>query len=292
MKYLKYVFLTAVLVFAASLALAEDVPFSLKATINKKRIFIGDKVRYKVEPPAGRAKFEFKFPEFKDHKIGDCEVKDSGNDWLEITSYYVGKRTIPSVELKFRKKGDKEWKIGKTNELTLTVESVLPKGVGLHDIRDIKPLIYPFSILKLLMQIGLGALILWILFRIIKLFIRKPPPKLPYQIAIEELDAAKKKLLSGGDTKEYYVAISDAVRRYIEKVFSLRAPEMTTQEFLMSLNDSAKLSVEYRDLLKIFMEACDLVKFAKHTPDLSEIDSVLTTAKTFVERTKEVYANI
>ena len=126
----------------------------------------------------------------------------------------------------------------------------------------------------------------------IKKLWKKTPPKLPYQIALDELGAAGRLFASNGDIKEYYVRVSDTVRRYIEAVFSLRAPEMTTQEFLTSLSDSQKLSIGYKDLLKSFMEACDLVKFAKHAPSRAEIDSVLTTAKKFIEETKEAYVHI
>ena len=62
---------------------------------------------------------------------------------------------------------------------------------------------------------------------------------------------------------------------------------MTTQEFLMSLGDSRKISAGYKELLKVFMEACDLVKFAKHAPAKDETESVFTTAKKFIEETKE-----
>lgn len=67
---------------------------------------------------------------------------------------------------------------------------------------------------------------------------------------------------------------------------------MTTQEFLASLGNSWKISAGYKELLKSFMEACDMVKFAKHAPSKDEIESVLTTAKKFIEETKAVYVSI
>jgi hypothetical protein len=67
---------------------------------------------------------------------------------------------------------------------------------------------------------------------------------------------------------------------------------MTTQEFLISLNNSPKLSSAHKDSLKNFMEACDLVKFAKHKPPIAGIDSSLATAKKFIEETKDSHVYI
>lgn len=288
----KLIFLISFLLTAAFTMALEDHSPLIKMSINRKRIFIGDRIRYKVEAIPGLAAFEVKFPQFKDGLIGDCEIKDQGDRWLDMTSYYVGKRKIPSIEIKYRKKGEMNWKAGLTNELAFTVESVLPKGARLYDIKDIKGPLYPFSISKLITRIIVSFIILWILIKILKMFKKKTPPKLPYETALDELEAARGQFSSGGGKKEYYVKISDTIRRYIEMVFSLRAPEMTTQEFLMSLNNAPELSSGHRGSLKVFMEACDLVKFAKHAPSAAEIDSVLTAAKKFIEETKEVYVHI
>ena len=287
----KIFFIIIALSIISSACAVKNGTQSVKASIDKKRIFIGDRIRYKVEAVSDRG-LEIEIPRPKDSKIGDCEIKDSGKDWLEITSYYVGKRKIPPVEVKYREKGQKNWKVAKMDELAFTVESVLPRGVRLYDIKDIKGPVYPFSWLQLMTWIAafLGAIL--ILFKILKIFRKKAPPKLPHEIALEGLEAARNKLSTGGDTKEYYVSISDVLRHYIETVFSLRAPEMTTQEFLMSLNDSPKLSAVHKDSLKMFMEACDLVKFAKHAPVRAEMDLVFDTAKKFIEETKDSYVHV
>ena len=177
----------------------------------------------------------------------------------------------------------------KTEELIFTVETVLPRGMKLTDIKDIKGVLYPFSPLGLIIWAIVLSIVLWLLVRLIlKIIFKKAAAKFPHEIALEEIKEASKELAAGGGVKEYYVRISDAVRRYIETVFSLKAPEMTTQEFLTSLG-SSKLSTAYKDLLKIFMEACDLVKFAKYAPARTDIASVLDTASKFIEETKEIY---
>ena len=113
------------------------------------------------------------------------------------------------------------------------------------------------------------------------------PEKLPHETAMEELEAIRGLLARTNDFKAYFIGISDCVRNYIERMFDLKAPEMTTEEFLNSLSDSNKLSVEHKRLLKDFLAACDMVKFARHTPLTEEIELVSSSARKFVEETKE-----
>jgi hypothetical protein len=82
------------------------------------------------------------------------------------------------------------------------------------------------------------------------------------------------------------------VRRYIEEVFQLKASEMTTEEFLSSAKDSSRLPPEHKALLKEFLEACDLVKFAKHTPRDAEVEQIFLNAKYFIEETKDRSTNV
>jgi hypothetical protein len=299
----RLLFLTVFLAIPLFAVAEEDPAPTIKAGISRKRIFVGDRIRYRTEIVSGKD-LEIEFPQFKDSaKMGDCEIKDSGKsvkrsvfgkrtyiNWLDITSYYIGKRTVPPIEIKYRERGEGYWRKLKTGEFTFTVETVLPRGLKLTDIKDIKGVLYPFSWFRLFLWILAAAIGLWIVVKLIlKLIFKRAPPKLPHEIALEEIEAASKQFASGGEVKDYYVRVSDAVRRYIESVFSLKAPEMTTQEFLASLSASSKLQAAHKDLLAIFMKACDLVKFAKYKPARNDIESVFNTAKKFIEESKEIY---
>jgi len=301
MRYFSRAFaitLLLLLVAGTVFAAKDDDKPGMKTSINRKRILVGDRIRYKIEI-FSRLDLEIEFPKFKDNKLGDCDIKDSGKEikkpffgvkrdyihWMDITSYYIGKRAIPPIEIKYREKGEGDLKTLKTGELSFTVESVLPRNIKLYDIKDIKGPLYPFSLLKLLGWILSGFAGMWLLVKLFKKFRKKAPPKTPYQLAMEALAAAKTEFAKSGDIKEYFVRISDVVRRYIETVFKVRAPEMTTQEFLASLGSSWSVSEEYKTLLSAFMEACDLVKFAKHTPSKEEVESAFTAAEKFIEGT-------
>jgi hypothetical protein len=77
------------------------------------------------------------------------------------------------------------------------------------------------------------------------------------------------------------------VRHYVEAGFHLRAPEMTTEEFLTTLKKSDDLNDDQKTLMRDFLSRCDMVKFAKHLPDEKEIVSSYESAKKFVNETKK-----
>ena len=85
----------------------------------------------------------------------------------------------------------------------------------------------------------------------------------------------------------FFVDLSGIVRRYIEGRFSLRSPELTTEEFLGELQRSPDLLRSHQALLSELLGTADLVKFAHHTPDRSVLESSLATAERFLEATRE-----
>lgn len=289
----------ALLIVTAPAAYAKD-GVSVRASADRSKITIGDRIIYTLEITAPRGT-EVQIPAFKDGTIGDFEIKDSsskminnffGNRTLRnryfVTAYSTGKKEIPSLDIKYKSKGSKNWMTEKTKALEITVVSVLPKEMP-ADIRDIRAPARFFEINWFLIggiALLLGVIILaYINYRRIK---NRKPIRLAHETALEELEAIRAQLIRTGDLKEYFVGVSDCVRRYIERVFKLKAPEMTSEEFLYSLRDSAALSIPQKDLLKGFMNACDMVKFAKYVPSSQETENLYVTAKNFIEETKEI----
>jgi hypothetical protein len=84
----------------------------------------------------------------------------------------------------------------------------------------------------------------------------------------------------------WFVALSSIVRRYLEQRFEIRAPELTTEEFLLVATARPELTVEHRALLSSFLERCDRVKFAGYRPDADESLATLKAARGFVEDTR------
>jgi hypothetical protein len=288
------------ILFIASTASAADTP-SVRATVSKRTVNIGDRIRYRIEVTYHEGT-KISFPASADNKIGEFEIKDSGKSvkngwfgritasrWYDIAVYSVGKFSIPETQVYYTVKGDPARKSLTIKAMEISVESVIPKGAAVTDIKDIKP---PIPVRetgrKVTIALLLAASFAAAIYAYRKIRNRKPV-KLPHETAMEELEAIKAQFLRSGDVKAYFVGVSDSVRRYIEHTFDLRAPEMTTEEFLESLKTSGSLSQEQKGPLKDFMHSCDLVKFAKYSPSKEEAELVFTTAAKFIEETKDVH---
>jgi len=103
----------------------------------------------------------------------------------------------------------------------------------------------------------------------------------PIERAWVELDRLLKKGLPGrGRYKDFYVELTMVVRRYIQRKYGIRAPHLTTEEFLREAKPS--------DELRKFLEAADLVKFAgvEATPDMA--DAATDSARTYLKGDQEV----
>jgi hypothetical protein len=182
----------------------------------------------------------------------------------------------------------------------IAANAVMPKvntgGIAASaDIRDIKGPIYFSSIFLPIAVAVLIIISLAALMSLLKYFKRQKEikavaaKKLAHEIAYEKLEKLmNKNLPDEGRMKEFFFELSLIVRYYLEDRFDLRAPEMTTEEFLTKLKDTKELLYEHKSLLREFLAYCDLVKFAKYGPARSDIDSSFQSAKKLIDQTKEV----
>lgn len=108
-----------------------------------------------------------------------------------------------------------------------------------------------------------------------------------YERAIERLRILEDRGAPAGDAADaWFVELSSIVRRYLEGRYDIRAPELTTEEFLAVASRSAELTLAHRELLSSFMAQCDRVKFAGYRPDAAESLATLDAARGFVEDTR------
>jgi hypothetical protein len=114
-----------------------------------------------------------------------------------------------------------------------------------------------------------------------------PAPPAAHVIAYRRLqELVDEDLIGSGRFQEFYVRLSDIIRRYIEDRFGIRAPERTTEEFLAEVSSGEILKKRDTALLDEFLAHCDLVKFAKHQPTEEEIQKSFDSAKAFIEGTR------
>jgi hypothetical protein len=158
---------------------------------------------------------------------------------------------------------------------------------GSEDIRDIRgprfifpPWLLPAVIAgALLLAVGAWGLWRWLHRR------RLPRVLLPFEIALQRLEAVRA-LMQPDDAREFSIAVSDVVRRYIEERFGVTATHRTTEEFLHDLLDSSHAALaRHRALLSEFLQQCDLVKFAGMSLTLQNMESLHHSARAFVLET-------
>jgi len=87
------------------------------------------------------------------------------------------------------------------------------------------------------------------------------------------------------DPRLFCIAVSEALRDYLEEQFNLHAPDRTTEEFLIELGDASYLTPEQKLRMADFLQRCDLVKFAKLEPTERELRDVAHSATRLVDET-------
>ena len=86
--------------------------------------------------------------------------------------------------------------------------------------------------------------------------------------------------------KPFCIAVSDALRQYLEEHFNFCAPERTTEEFVAELRATSLLIPEQKKLLGEFLNHCDLVKFARYEPGRPELMDLHRAALRLIQETE------
>lgn len=138
--------------------------------------------------------------------------------------------------------------------------------------------------------LALAAVLLVVAAVLISKLVRRRPATraaLPADIwalvKLDRIDAMK--LSDAGAAERLHTLVSDVVRRYLERRFDLQAPRQTTIEFLETMRASPKLSTSQQELLREFLERCDLAKFARAACGVEECRTTAAMARRFVEET-------
>jgi len=273
---------------------------SIAVSASPTRVTVGDRMLYtlRVVAPQGMTVS----PPVLGRTVGEFQIRDLGqlpavrrkdgseeiSYRYELRLYETGEKSIPPLTVTLKSQQGKVAEVD-AGSVAVVAESVLDKDA--KDIKDIKPpleLAYiPVAPLVWLCAGGAAvAAALVALRRVRRKRELSPPPRLPHLIAYEELARLlAMNLIAAGRVKEYYIGISDIVRRYIERRFGLRAPDRTTEEFLAEASASGLLDPRARTLVGDFLEKCDMVKFARYGPTDEENSGAYAAAKRFVDET-------
>jgi hypothetical protein len=114
------------------------------------------------------------------------------------------------------------------------------------------------------------------------------PVEAAYILAYRSLEKLKnEKLWQRGLYKDYFSALSDILRVYIDRRFTMNSMESTTIEIMQELRNEKNLNGEPYDRLKQVLELADMVKFAKLIPDSSDCELSLEHSWSFVSLTRK-----
>ena len=210
---------------------------------------------------------------------------------LTLTAFEMGELEIPSFMVGVTSPGG-------VTELVTDPFGIAVVTVGLDEGQDIRDIRGPLSIPRSMLAIALWVLALalaagagWWLARRARQRptdegpVTQGPPRPAHEVADEELEWLESSgLLRQGRIKEYYIEVSDIIRRYLEGRYSIRAPEMTSREVLQELEDT-DVAWDVHDRFTAFLEHCDLVKFAKHRPSPTACALIVPDARALVDAT-------
>ncbi len=309
MKILTYILLFFILI--SKNIYAQDI--TVKTTIDTNIILIGDQINYNIflTKPVNS---KYTFPNLTDTLTSGVIIVEKENidtikndkknitlkQTYKITSFDSGYYALPPVYFT-QKKDTNIDTIAITNPLlfrvlTLKVDTTKQKIADIKDVYDapmtFKEFLmeyYPYIIaIIIILLIAIGIIIY------IKKHKKKPvvekrfiKPKEPaHIIAFRELDKLKnEKLWQKNKIKQYYVRLTEIIRKYIEYRYEILAMEQTSNDIINALKPIIKNNDTINYLNNLFATA-DLVKFAKYKPLPNEHDTSYKNAYNFIDATK------
>jgi hypothetical protein len=277
----------------------------LALEVNRQELAIDGRIRLSVqlEVPPGRLAalpdLSDQFGPFAVVVQSPAESSSAGGTTL-LRRYYdlepegVGPLTIPPlvVTVRDRQVGDGAAQEIRTDPVPITVTSVVPDGVDYTEPKDIAP---PMSLPQPTWPLELWALLGVVAAAIAAavLFWRRRgrravavPPQPAHLLALAELDRLQQAELGDEERLEaFYVRLSAILRRYLDWRFGLRALMQTTEELVAGLPGAERALAPYRPVLGTLLASFDLVKFARHRPQRSDMEEALRRVREFIERT-------
>ena len=210
-----------------------------------------------------------------------------------------GRQRIPGLRIEYvdERRGDGTPRELITDQLPFEIESVLPEGAVVDTLRPARG---PLPALGgpwwsrwwLWLTLGAAAVagIAWAAVVWRQRAVERARAT-AFERALRRLRTLEGRGLPAAEALDaWYVELSDIVRRYIEDRHAVRAPELTTEEFLLEARRSVAFSDAHRDLLSAFLGSCDRVKFARYSPRDEESRGALAVARRFLTEAEADFA--
>lgn len=304
MKRILTILSALLLLPAFSFAQEENAPAS---RLSRDSILIGDQVKWSI--PVSLKPGEECFIEKPDEPVapGVETIEGFGIDTLSnrkgklelegrmiLTAFDSGSFFLPPVIVAIQRQNgvvDTIFYDGPTLEV-----NTIPIDTATFEPFDIKgQMTYPLTF-KETWPWGLAVLLLAALIYVVARFERNRRDNRdffghlktvdpPHIVALRDLEKIRsQKLWQNGKQKQFYSAVTDALRLYMEGRYEIPAMERTTAEIFASLKDK-DIDEHLLDQVKELFTTADFVKFAKHVAPDEENEEAIPTAVRFVNST-------
>ncbi len=264
----------SITVFFALSAIAQDV-IKVKATVDKRKILIGEPIRLQLEAdiPENEAIRFFNTDSIPHFELLHKEKIDTSNTGkgtilsqvIHITSWDSGHWVLPSFILGESKRTD-----------------TIPVDVGFtpfdpeqpyHDTKDIIE-VNPTEKEENFKWWYLAGGVILVLLLLVFIFRKKkkviiPPVELPYDPYKEAMEQLEKLQNNKPGAKEYYSRLVDIFREYVATKKGILSLQATTVDFVSQLK-TLPFTAEHFEDLSLSLRQSDFVKFAKYIPSLEE----------------------
>jgi hypothetical protein len=284
----------------------EQGPLHVDLRVERPKISVADRLRVVLEATAAESQ-EVELPE-RSEKLGEFVVADYRSAQPRLIEegrvlyrrsyilepFLAGEYKIPPLAVRYGEKhadATARQEI-RTEEVTVAVTSVLPQGEQKPELKEIAAPVempapwWPWVAGGVAVAALLAALFWWRRRR--RLQAGVIPPLAPHEVAYQELERLLAAgLLERGETKLFYLRLSNLLRYYIEDRFGLRAPEQTTEEFLADLQRNQPFGARQKESLRSFLQHCDLVKFAELQTTREDAEGAVVSCRRFIEETKQ-----
>lgn len=286
---------------------AEPVKWEVTATADKKEVQVAEPlvVSVTVRHPPGAEFFLAGGASLLPFELIERTEEPSASPsetriQLRIAAYRLpGDISVPSMKVEYRDPTDPEGKLHEISTEPIPIKlstSLTPEVTDIHDLKgpiEDVPVPSRWGRLWWLLLALVAAVLAYLLYR---RFQRKkvplarpvpapplPPPEVEAEQALRALGEAR--LLEQGKVREFYIVLSEIVKRYAGRRFEVAYLERTTSEILWDLR-RARVEGKWVDALGALLEPSDLVKFARRIPEPDESQRMLPQAFRFVDETR------
>jgi hypothetical protein len=302
-------FLLIIVILCASLSMEAQLP-TLKVSVDKNAILIGEQFSYKIEASFPIHTYNVQFPALPDSfnhfevvKKGNVQTVESNgilncSQVIKFTSFDSGQNTFPPLPMIFHPSQKNATIRLFTDSLLIHVNySPLDSVKTFHDIKSIIEVKDEWP-LWMWIALGLSIILLIILLyflirnsgrkKLKTVFTSKLSPIHEAQQLLKELESQQ--LLSKGEVKQFHTRLAEIFKRYISRKTNSNLLNLTTDEILINLS-ALSINKEIISITANNLRMADAVKFAKFIPGNHESNEAFFNTRTIIEKIDQLTIN-